>query len=210
MAKPGSILKYPSWMYGYGLSSGQLTVEEAKIEYKRLYHALHERQRRMQKSPEWKSTPFATRPIKKLSELKTESQLREGLQILANKAQSRNTSIQGLTEMKEAASTWLNRYGEGKSFDDMTSAQCREFGTFMRRVKESGFDSERAVAMFRMAKSAGMTGSSLWRDYQTWIDPKNEKSLQHYAEQQKRPLGGRVSSERLREHLGIKKINNMP
>ena len=206
----GSTLKYPAWMYGDGLSSGQMTIDEAKVEYQRLYRMLRERQRRMQKSPEWKSEPFATKPLKKLSQIKTEAQLRENLQILANKASSHNTSIKGREMLNVARVAWLDKYGEGKSFGDFTKAQWKEFGTFMRRVKESGFDSERAVALFRLGKSAGMTGASMWRDYQTWLDPNNQQSLKEYAERINRPLGGRVSSERLREHLGIHKINNMP
>ena len=196
MAK--DILKYPGWMYAYGISSGQLSMEEARIEYMRIYHALRERQRRIQKS-EFAGTKFARTPLVPLSKIKSEAQFHEELQSMASKARGRQTSLSGLREYRKDVAEALDMYGEsGKSFSDLTSAQWTEFGAYMKRIHQARFDSERAVRMFRIAKGAGMTGASLFRDYDYWTQ--HEADLKDYAAAG-HPLGGRVSSERIRNYL---------
>ena len=76
MAK--DILKYPGWMYAYGIASGQLSMKEARVEYQRVYHALRERQRRLQQS-EFASTPFAKKTLTPLSKIKSEMRLTRSL-----------------------------------------------------------------------------------------------------------------------------------
>ena len=200
MAKK-DILAYPGWMYAMGLSQGKLTMEEAKIEYMRIYKALRSRQRRLQQS-EFAGSKFARAKIPKLSDIKSEAQFVEKFQTLAAMARGRQTSISGLREFRKDVAEALDKYGEdGKSFMDFTAAEWTEFGAFMKRVHKANFDSERAVRMFRLAKSSGMTGASLFRDFNYWRE--HEDDLQEFASQG-RPLGSRVSSERIRRYLSSK------
>ena len=196
MAK--DILRYPGWMYAYGISSGQLSMEEARIEYMRVYNALKERQRRLQKS-EFSGSKFATTKLTPLSKIKSESQFAEELQSMVSMTRSRMTSVTGLREYQKDVAAALDLYGtEGKSFQDMTHSQWTEFGAFMKRIHQARYDSERAVKMFRIAKGAGMTGASLFRDYNYWHE--HQKDLSDYAAAGN-PLGGRASSERIREYI---------
>ena len=196
MAK--DILKYPGWMYAYGISSGQLSMKEARIEYMRIYHSLKERQRRLRHS-EYSGTKFARQQLTPLSKIKSESQFFEEIQSMASMARSRMTSVSGLREYQQDIAAALDLFGtEGKSFQDLTHSQWTEFGAFMKRVHQARYDSERAVKMFRIAKGAGMTGASLFRDYNYWQD--HQKELSDYAAAGT-PLGGRASSERIREYL---------
>ena len=196
MAK--DILKYPGWMYAYGISSGQLLMKEARIEYMRIYHSLKERQRRLRQS-EYSGTKFARQQLTPLSKIKSESQFFEEIQSMASMARSRMTSVSGLREYQQDIAAALDLFGtEGKSFQDLTHSQWTEFGAFMKRVHQARYDSERAVKMFRIAKGAGMTGASLFRDYNYWQD--HQKELSDYAAAGN-PLGGRASSERIRDYL---------
>lgn len=196
MAK--DILKYPGWMYAYGIASGQLSMEEAKIEYQRVYHALRQRQRRLQKS-EFAGTKFATKQLKPFSAIRTEREFVEEMQSLAAWARGRQTSISGLREYQRDVAAALDQYGQGgKSFQDFSQSNWQEFGAYMRRIHKSHFDSERAVAVFRIAKDAGMTGASLFKDYSYWKD--NLQELKQYADQG-RALGGRASSGRIRDYI---------
>lgn len=196
MAK--DILKYPGWMYAYGISSGQLSMKEARIEYMRIYHSLKERQRRLRQS-EYSGTKFARQQLTPLSKIKSESQFFEEIQSMASMARSRMTSVSGLREYQQDIAAALDLFGtEGKSFQDLTHSQWTEFGAFMKRVHQARYDSERAVKMFRIAKGAGMTGASLFRDYNYWQD--HQKELSDYAAAGN-PLGGRASSERIRDYL---------
>lgn len=196
MAK--DILKYPGWMYAYGISSGQLSMDDARVEYMRLYHALKERQRRIRKS-EFAGTKFARTPLVPLSKIKSESQFHEELQSMASKARGRQTSLSGLKEYRKDVAAALDVYGaEGKSFSSLTSSQWTEFGAYMKRIHQARFDSERAVRMFRLAKGANMTAASLINDYDYWT--RHEQDLLDYMNAGN-PLGGRVSSQRLREYL---------
>lgn len=196
MAK--DILKYPGWMYGYGIASGQLSMEEAKIEYQRIYHALRQRQRRLLQS-EFAGSKFATKQLTPFSAIKSERQFVEELQSLASWARGRQTSISGLREYRRDVAAALDQYGsDGKSFQDFTNSNWQEFGAFMKRIHKSKFDSERAVAVFRIAKDAGMTGASLYKDYDYWKEHQSE--LKNYAESG-RQLGGRASSQRIRDYI---------
>ena len=196
MAK--DILKYPGWMYAYGIASGQLSMKEARVEYKRVYHALRERQRRLQQS-EFASTPFAKKQLIPLSKIKSERQLIEQLQSMAGYARGRMTSISGLREYRQDIADALDQYGEGgKSFEDMTRANWNEFGAYMKRIHKAHFDSERAVAIFRLAKDAGMTGASLYKDYSYWRD--HSEDLEKYTASG-RALGSRASSSRIRDYI---------
>lgn len=200
MAK--DILKYPGWFYAFGISSGQMSMEEAKIEYQRIYHALRQRQRRLQHS-EYKGYKFARTKLTPYSKIKTENQLLENLQHMVALAAGRQTTISGLKEYQKDVNDALDLYGAGgKSFHDMSPSEWTEFGAFMKRVHKANYDSERAVRMFRVAKAAGMTGASLFRDYGLWVQ--NEQALRDYAEKYDRPLGKRVSSQRIQEFLADK------
>lgn len=195
------ILAYPGWMYSMGISQGKLSMEEARIEYMRIYKALRSRQRRMQQS-EFAGSKFARMKLKPLSSIKTESQFVESLQSLAAMARGRQTSITGLREFRKDIAAALDVYGEtGKSFQDFSAAEWTEFGAYMRRVHKASFDSERAVRLFRLAKSGGMTGASLYRDFHYWSQ--HEDDLKDFADEG-RPLGSRVSSERIRNYLSKK------
>ena len=68
----------------------------------------------------------------------------------------------------------------------------------MRRIHKAKMDSERAIAVFRVAKDAGMTESSLFKDYQYWKD--HQQDLADYTEAG-RALGGRASSDRIRNYI---------
>ena len=199
MAK--DILKYPGWMYAMGISQGKITMEEARIEYMRIYKALRSRQRRVQQS-EFATSKFARTHIPKLSEIKTEAQFMDKFQSLAAMARGRQTSITGLREFTKDVAEALDNYGDdGKSFKDFTHAEWTEFGTFMKRVHKVNLDSDRAVRMYKIAKGAGMTGASFFKDYEYW--KQNEDELIKYS--QERPLGSRVSSTRIREYIEAKK-----
>lgn len=197
MAK--DILRYPGWMYAYGIASKQLSMEEAKVEYQRIYHALRQRQRRLLKS-EFAGSKFATKKLIPLKEIKTERQFLEQLQSLAGWARGRQTSISGLREYKKDVAEFLDTYGgeDGKSFKDFTAANWTEFGIYMRRVHKAQYDSEKAVAMFRVAKEAGMTGSSLYKDFSYWRE--HQDDLNEYIDKGA-PLGGRASSKRIRDYI---------
>ena len=196
MAK--DILKYPGWMYAYGIASGQLSMKEARIEYMRIYHSLKERQRRLKQS-EYAGSKFAHQQLVPLSKIKSESQFMEEIQSLASMAKSRLTSVSGIKAYQSDIAASLDLFGEeGKSFQDLTAAQWTEFGAYMKRIHQARFDSERAVKMFRIAKGAGMTGASLFRDYNYWQEHQNE--LSDYAAAGN-PLGGRASSERIRDYI---------
>ena len=197
MAK--DILKYPGWMYAYGIASGQLSMKEARIEYMRIYHSLKERQRRLKQS-EYAGSKFARKQLIPLSKIKSESQFIEEIQSLASMARSRMTSVTGIREYTHDVAAFLDVIGnmEGKSFKDFNHAQWHDFGEYMKRVHKAQYDSERAVKMFKIAKGAGMTGASLFRDYNYWQD--HQKELQDYAAAGN-PLGGRASSERIRDYI---------
>ena len=200
------ILRYPGWMYAYGIASGQLSMEEAKIEYQRIYHALRQRQRRLQSSSQWNKSQFATYKLTPLKGIKSEAQFLEKLQSMASWARSRRTTVKGLREYTEDVASFLNKYGEnGKDFQDFTKSNWREFGSFMHRIHKAKLDSERAIAVFRVAKDAGMTEASLYKDYQYWKN--HEQDLVDYTEAG-RALGGRASSERIRNYIEEKKKNN--
>lgn len=195
------ILAYPGWMYAMGISQGKLSMEEARIEYMRIYKALRSRQKRLQQS-EFAGSKFARKKIPKLSDIKTEAQFLESFQSLAAMARGRQTSISGLREFTKDVALALDKYGDfGKSFQDFSQAEWTEFGAYMKRVHKASFDSERAVRMFRLAKESGMTGASLFRDFQYWSQ--HEDDLKSYADEG-RPLGKRVSSERIRKYLNMK------
>ena len=198
MAK--DILKYPGWMYAYGIASGQLSMEEAKNEYQRIYHALRQRQRRLQSSSQWNKSQFATYKLTPLKGIKSEAQFLEKLQSMASWARSRRTTVKGLKEYTEDVASFLDKYGgeNGKSFQDFSKTNWKEFGAYMRRIHKAKMDSERAIAVFRVAKDAGMTGVSLFRDYSYWKD--HQEDLINYAEAG-RALGGRASSERIRNYI---------
>lgn len=197
MAK--DILKYPGWMYAYGIASGQLSMKEARIEYQRVYHALRERQRRLKQSKEWNKSQFATYKLTPLSGIKTEYQFLEKLQSMASWARSRRTTVKGLREYTEDVASFLDKYGEGgKSFQDFTKSNWHEFGAYMRRIHKANFDSERAIAVFRVAKDAGMTGASLYKDYSYWRD--HVEDLEKYTASG-RALGSRASSSRIRDYI---------
>ena len=198
MAK--DILKYPGWMYAYGIASGQLSMQEARVEYKRIYHALRERQRRLKQSKEWNKSQFADYKLTPLSRVKTESQFLEKLQSMASWARSRRTTVEGLREYTEDVASFLNKYGDenGKDFHDFTHSNWKEFGSFMHRIHKAKLDSERAIAVFRVAKDAGMTEASLFKDYQYWKE--HQEDLMNYTEAG-RALGGRASSKRIRDYI---------
>lgn len=198
MAK--DILKYPGWMYAYGIASGQLSMQEARVEYQRIYHALRERQRRLKKSKEWNKSQFADYKLTPLSGIKTESQFLEKLQSMASWARSRRTTVKGLREYTEDVASFLNKYGDenGKDFNDFTRSNWKEFGSFMHRIHKAKLDSERAIAVFRVAKDAGMTEASLFKDYQYWKE--HQEDLMNYTEAG-RALGGRASSKRIRDYI---------
>ena len=196
------ILKYPGWMYSIGVAQGIISMEEARIEYKRIYKALRSRQRRMQQS-EFAGSKFARMKLKPLSSIKTEAQFFDALQSLAALARSRQTSVSGLREFRRDVAETLDAFGDkGKSFNDFTAAEWTEFGAYMQRVHKAHFDSERAVRLFRLAKSAGMTGASLFKDFYYWSQ--HDTDLEEYANMG-RPLGSRVSSQRIRDYLKKKK-----
>lgn len=201
MAK--DILRYPGWMYAYGISNGDISMDEAKIEYKRIYHALKERQRRLQQT-EFSKSKFSRTELKPLSKIKTESQFLEEIDRLASWARSRITTVKGIREFNKDIAEVLDNYGDtGKSFADMTSAQWNQFGAFMKRVHKEKFDSEKAVRLFRIAIGSGVTGQSFTREYDYWKD--HEQELKDYYDQGK-PLGKRVSSERLRTTLAAERF----
>ena len=201
MAK--DILRYPGWMYAYGISNGDISMDEAKIEYKRIYHALKERQRRLQQT-EFSKSKFARTELKPLSKIKTESQFLEEIDRLASWARSRTTTVKGIREFNKDVAEVLDNYGDtGKSFADMTSAQWNQFGAFMKRVHKEKFDSEKAVRLFRIAIGSGVTGQSFTREYDYWKD--HEEELREYYDKGK-PLGKRVSSERLRNTLAAQRF----
>lgn len=196
MAK--DILKYPGWMYAYGISSGQLPMSEARVEYMRIYKALKSRQKRLQQS-EFAGSKFARQKLVPLREIKTEAQFNEEIQSLASMARSRLTSISGLREYQEDIAIALNRIGgDGIDFNDLSASGWKEFGTYMKRVHQAQFDSERAVKMFRIAKEAGLSGGGLFKDYSYWLEHVEQLKDYNVAGN---PLGSRVSSKRLREYM---------
>ena len=73
----------------------------------------------------------------------------------------------------------------------------------MKRVHKEKFDSEKAVRLFRIAIGSGVTGQSFTREYDYWKD--HEQELKDYYDQGK-PLGKRVSSERLRSTLAAQRF----
>ena len=196
MAK--DILRYPGWMYSYGIASGQMSMDDAKIEYRRLYHALKMRQARLRES-EFSGAKFAGIDLRPLRSIKSEADFLEQIQHMASWARSRLSTIKGWIEYRKDIASVLDQYGDGgKSFWDFTHGNWTEFGAYMKRIHRMHLDSERAVAVFRVAKDAGMTGASLFKDYRYWKDHTEE--LKDYAAAG-RALGGRASSERIRNYI---------
>lgn len=194
------ILKYPGWMYSYGIATGRLSMDEVKIEYQRLYHALRQRQRRMA-GTEFEKSKFAKRSFVPYKQLRSESQMLEEIQSMASWARSRQSTVMGMREFQQDIESALGKYvpEHGKDFTDFTRSNWAEFGAFMHRIHKAKFDSDRALKVFTVAKKAGMTGASLKKDYDYWKNHTDE--LIWYTEDKGRPLGGRASSRRIRERI---------
>lgn len=204
MAK--DILKYPGWMYAYGISNGNLDFYEARKEYSRIYHALKERQRRL-RGTEFAKSSFAQKKLIPLSQIKSQAQFIEAIDRLASLARSRLTSVSGIRAFNKEIAAALDKYGEeGKSYADFTQSQWTEFGEFMKQVHKDKYDSEQAVREFKIAKGSGFTGASFTRDYTYWKD--HEEELRQYYELVDRPFGKRVAAENVRNWIWFQKFKD--